>query len=72
MNFALVYSVNTFSELGGGIQHEGFETLDLMTQRVNELANGYGSEFEIVAAYEIREQITYKPVTTVTKLEPDI
>jgi len=54
------------------MHHEQFETLNLMTEAVNKLSNDHGSEFEIVAAYEIREQITYKPVTRVTKLEPDI
>jgi len=72
MNFALIYNVNTYPDLGGGMHHEQFETLNLMTEAVNKLSNDHGSEFEIVAAYEIREQITYKPVTRVTKLEPDI
>lgn len=72
MDYVLIYSIDGPWELGGGLRWESFESLDLMTDKVNLLLEENGQALEIEAALQVRDEITYKPVTTVTKMEPDI
>lgn len=63
MTYILVYNVDEYPEMGGGIQFESFETPEALDKRVEKIYNSH----DILAAGELTEY-TYKEVETVTKI----
>lgn len=63
-DFILVYNVDDYPEMGGGIQYEEFETSAELDNRVSEIYNA-----DNILAVGKLDRYSYKVVEIVTKVE---
>jgi len=64
VKYILVYNINDYPEMGGGLQYEEFKTDVELDKKVLEIYNFH----DIIVAGKV-EEFKYKEVETVTKKE---
>ena len=67
-DFILVYENDDYAEMGGGTFFERMESVEILTDRVNEL-NEQIEDFSVIFAGQVFNEIKFEPVEIITKLK---
>lgn len=70
-NYLLIWSINDYPEMGGGIDYDFFEDIESLENKVNELNKDYKERFQLDFACEIESEIELKPVEKIIRWEAD-
>ena len=65
MKCVLVYYVDDYPEMGGGLAFNIFENEDVMHEMVNELLKKHGDKFRVTFAASIQKEFKYEAVEVV-------
>jgi hypothetical protein len=63
-NFVLIWNVNEYPEMGGGIQIAFFESINKAEEKVNEITKD--ENVSIYFCGEIKKEIVFEPIEKVT------
>lgn len=69
MSYILIYEIDDYSEMGGGLYNEFFDEIEDAEKRLNELIKNDKIDLKDMRVLEIHQEIKYEPVKYVTKVK---